>query len=111
MVISGSGRSLGRGSLITFLRLRFLSGVSVSLVLAVLLHEVGQVIHSPGAEILDRRVLGASGEQLDSGEASDRLRDIVGSGIDLGDGDLGAKTIGVEAGKLVVLRGKTVCEN
>ena len=111
MVISGSGRSLGRSSLIAFLRLRFLGGISVSLVLAVLLDEVGQVIHSPGAEILNRRVLGASGEQLDSGEASDRLRDIVGSGIDLGNGDLGAKTIGVEAGELVVLRGKTVCEN
>lgn len=111
MVISGSGRGLGRGSLVTSLRFRLLWGVSVSLVLAVLLHEVGQVIHTPGAKILNRRILGASGEQLDGGEASDRLRDIVGSGIDLGNGDLGAKTIGIEAGELVVLRGETVCES
>lgn len=111
MVISRRGRSLGRGSLITFLRLRLLRGVSVSLVLAVLLHEVGQIFHSPATKILNRRVFGASGEQLDSGKASDGLRDIVGSSIDLGNGDLGAETIGIKLGKRVVLRSETVCKS
>lgn len=69
-------RALGRGH------------VGVDAVLAAVLDEVGQVLDGAGAVVVDGAVLGAGGVQLDGGEAGDILGDVVGGGIDLGDGDL-----------------------
>ena len=111
MVTTSSGRSLslaGRG-ITASLTLLFLRGKDINLVLSVLLDEVGKVFDSPCAGVLNRRVFGTGREQLDGGEASNWVGDIVGGGIDLGDGDLGVNaSISIETGKLVILRGETI---
>lgn len=113
MVITSSGRSLslaGRG-ITASLTLLFLRGKGINLVLSVLLDEVGKVFDCPCAGIFNRRVFGTGREQLDGRESSNRIGDIVGGRIDLGDGDLGVNaSISVETGKLVILRRETIEE-
>ena len=110
MVITSSGRSLSlarRGITASLL----LCGKDINLVLSVLLDEVGKVFDSPCAGILNGRVFGTGREQLDGREASNRVRNIVRGGIDLGDGDLGVNAcISIETGKLVILRRETIEE-
>lgn len=110
MVVSSGSGSLGRSRCVTLRFLLVLGSIGINLVLAALLDELGQVLHSPRARVLNRRVLRTGGEQLDGREASDRIGDIVGSRIDLGNSDLGAKAISVETRELVILRGKTIRE-
>lgn len=86
------GRLGGSGSLLRHLRLvlglNIISYVCVNLVGTILLDEGGKVLDRAGAAVGDWRVLLASGVELDGGEALDFIRDVVGGGIDLGDGDL-----------------------
>lgn len=50
--------------------------------------ESSKVLHSAAAAVVDGSVLGASGVELDGGEALDLFRNVVGGGVDLGDGDV-----------------------
>lgn len=104
--LSGLG---GRSDLGTLLGLLGAIGQAIGLVLAVLLDEGDQVLNGTGAGVLNRRVLSTSGVKLDSGEASDGIGHIVGSGVNLGDSDLLIKLggIGVQRSKLLVLGSKT----
>ena len=103
--LSGLG---GRSDLGTLLGGLGTIGQAIDLVLAVLLDEGDQVLNGTGTGVLNRGVLSTSGVKLDSGEASDGIGHIVGSGINLGDSDLLIKLgdIGVKRSKLVVLGGK-----
>lgn len=111
ILLIGSGRLSGLGGLSDLgmlLRLLDTIGQAVHLILAVLLDESDQILDGTGTGVFDRRVLRTSGVELDSGEASDRVGHIVGSGVNLGDSDLLIKLgdIGVKRSKLVVLGGK-----
>lgn len=100
--------SLARRRCFAFGLLLVLGSIGIHLVLTVLLDKSGQVLNGPRARVLNRRVLGTSGEQLNGGEASNRVRNVVRSRIDLGDGNLRAKITAIEGSELVVLRGKTI---
>jgi hypothetical protein len=104
--LSGLG---GRSDLGTLLGLLGAIGQAIGLVLAVLLDEGDQVLNGTGTGVLNRGVLGTSGVKLDSGEASDGIGHIVGSGVNLGDSDLLIQLgdIGVQRSKLLVLGSKT----
>lgn len=114
-LVRNRGRGLlgrGVGNISALLGLLSAGGVGISLVLAVLLNELGEVLDSAGSGVLDRRVLGAGREDLDGGEALDGLGDVVGGGIDLGDSHLGGevRVLSVELSELLVLGGETVME-
>lgn len=104
-----SGLGGRRGNISTLLGLLSALGKTVNLVLAVLLDEGDEILNGAGASVLNGRVLGTSGVDLDGGEASDGVRHIVGSGINLGDGDLLVQlgNVSVQSGELVVLGSKT----
>jgi hypothetical protein len=61
---------------------------SGDLVAAVVTDELGKGLDGTSAAVLDRLVLGASLEELDGREARDVIGNVVGGGINLGDGDL-----------------------
>lgn len=75
---------------------------SGDLVAAVVADEVGQSLDGAGTVVLHGLVLGAGLEELDGGEARDVIRDVVGGGVDLGNGHLVGES-GVLGGELVVL--------
>lgn len=104
--LSGLG---GRGDLGTLLGRLGAIGQAVHLVLAVLLDEGNEVLNGTGTGVLNRGVLGTSGVELDGGEASDGIGHIVGSGVNLGHGNLliQLRDIGVQSSKLLVLGSKT----
>lgn len=104
--LSGLG---GRSDLGTLLGCLGAIGQAVHLVLAVLLDEGNEVLNGTGSGVLNRGVLGTSGVELDSGEASDGIGHIVGSGINLGHGDLlvQLRDIGVQRSKFLVLGSKS----
>ena len=58
------------------------------LVAAVVANELSKCLDGAGAAVLDGLVLGAGLEELDGREARDVIGNIVGGGINLGDGDL-----------------------
>ena len=80
-------------------------GVGVDLEFAFLADELGDVSDAAVARVFDRGVFGAGGEELDGGEARDLVRDVVGGGVDFGDGD---RVVDVEGGELFVFRCKPV---
>lgn len=84
-------------------------GVGVNAVAAVLGDELGEVLNSARAAVLNGLVLLASGEQLDGGEALDLIGNVVGGSVDLGDGNLGGVVgvLGEEGGELIVLGRET----
>ena len=103
--LSGLG---GRSDLGTLLGLLGAIGQAIGLVLAVLLNESDQVLNGTGSSVLNRGILSTSGVKLDSGEASDGIGHIIGSGVNLGDSNLliQLRDSGVQCGKLLVLRSK-----
>ena len=105
--LSGLGSSR-RSNVTTLLGLLSALSKTINLVLAVLLDEGNKVLNSTGTSVLNWGVLSTSGVDLDGGEASDGIGHIVGSGIDLGDGDLLAQlgNVGVQSGELLVLGGQ-----
>ena len=62
--------------------------VSGNLVATVLGDEGGEVLDGAGTAVLNGLTLAVGGEELDGGETLDLIGDVVGGGIDLGDGDL-----------------------
>ena len=72
------------------------------LVAAVVADELSKGLDGTGTAVLDRLVLGAGLEELDGGEARDVIGNVVGGGVNLGDGDLVGEG-GVLLGELVVL--------
>lgn len=105
-------RRRGAGHVTAFLGLLGGGGVGVSLVLAVLLDEVGKVLDSAGTGVFDGGVLATGREELDGRETLDGLGDVVGGGVDLGDGHLVGEfgVLSVELGELLVLGGEAVME-
>lgn len=83
--------------------------VGVDLVLAVVTDEVCEVLDGARASVLDWLVLSAGREKLDGREALDLVWDVVGGGIDLGDGHLGGEVLVVlvQATELVILGSET----
>lgn len=75
---------------------------SGDLVAAVVADEIGQSLDGAGTVVLHGLVLGAGLEELDGGEAGDVIGDVVGGGVDLGNGHLVGES-GVLGGELVVL--------
>jgi hypothetical protein len=63
-------------------------GVSGNLVATVLGDEGGEVLNSAGTAVLDGLTLAVGGEELDGRETLDLVGNVVGGGINLGDGDL-----------------------
>jgi hypothetical protein len=72
------------------------------LVAAVVADELGKSLDGAGTAVLDGLVLRASLEELDGGEARDVIGNVVGGGVNLGDGDLVGEGR-VLLGQLVVL--------
>ena len=70
-----------------------------------LLDELGEVLDGAVAVVLDRRALGARGEELERREAGHILWDVVGGGVDLGDRD---RVGGVQGGEFFVFGGEAV---
>jgi hypothetical protein len=66
-----------------------LGGVGVNLVGAFLLDELGEILNGAVALVCDGVGLVAGDKELEGGEALDLIRNVVGGGVDLGDGDLG----------------------
>ena len=62
--------------------------VSGNLVATVLSNESSEVLNSAGTAVLDGLTLAVGREELDGRETLDLVGNIVGGGIDLGDGDL-----------------------
>ena len=58
------------------------------LVATVVANELGKSLNGAGAAVLDGLVLGTGLEELDGREARDVIGNVVGGGINLGDGDL-----------------------
>jgi hypothetical protein len=77
------------------------------LVAAVVADELGKSLDGAGTAVLDGLVLGASLEELDGGEARDVIGNVVGGGVNLGDGDLVGES-GVLLGQLIVLGCKSL---
>lgn len=105
ILLSGLG-GLGSGGRSSVALLSLLGTLSktVNLVLAVLLDEGDKVLDGAVTSVLNGRVLGARGVDLDGREASDGVGHIVGGGVDLSDGDLLAQLgAGVESSKFLVL--------
>lgn len=112
LLLLGGGVGVGGGSGLLGLgrsrRGRHVGGVvrltngGRDLVGAVLLDELGQVFDCAGSDVLDGGVFGTSGEELDCGEALDLFGDVVGGGVDLGDGDL-VGGAGEGAGQFLIL--------
>lgn len=69
-----------------------LAHVDVGGVLAVVLDELSEVLDGAGTGVDDGFGFAAGGEQLDGGEALDLVGDVVGRGVDFGDGDLGCES-------------------
>ena len=93
----------GIAALLFFLRLNF---KSIDIVLAVLLDKVREILHCARAFIFNWGVLSAGREELNGGEASNGVGDIVGRCVDFGDGNL--RNILVKACKFLVFRGKSI---
>jgi hypothetical protein len=72
------------------------------LVAAVVADELGKSLDGAGTAVLDGLVLRAGLEELDGGEARDVIGNVVGGGVNLGDGDLVGEGR-VLLGQLVVL--------
>lgn len=81
------GFSLAIAALVVF-RLR-LSGQRINPMLAILLHEVGKILHRTRTGVFNRGILRSSREQFDSRKARDRIGDVVGCGINLSNSYLG----------------------
>ena len=80
-----------------------------SLVLAVLLDELDEILGSSGSRVGDGVLLVTSGEHLDGGEAGNVIRDIVGSSVNLGNDNLILELgSGVLGGKVIVLGGESL---
>lgn len=77
------------------------------LVAAVVADKLSESLDGAGTAVLNGLVLGAGLEELDGGEARDVIGNIVGGGVDLGDGNLVGES-GVLLGELVVLRGESL---
>jgi hypothetical protein len=75
------------------------------LVAAVVANELSKGLDGAGAAVLNGLVLGAGLEELDGGEARDVIGNVVGGGVNLGDGDLVGEGR-VLLGELVVLGGE-----
>lgn len=80
--------------------------VCIHLVATVVADESDEVLDSSRAAVLDRRGLVLGSEKLDSGEALDLIWDIVGSSVNLGDGDLG-RVRAEEGSEFLVLGSET----
>lgn len=107
LVMVGIGRSRSlrcrrHGDIASLLGLALTTGHALGLVFAVLLDKSGQVLHGARPRILNGLALGTSRVELDGREASDRIRDVVGGGVDLGNGDLLGQITRVHLGELVV---------
>jgi hypothetical protein len=96
----GSGGLLGHAVGLDALGAGILS--SGDLVAAVVADELGEGFDGASARVLHGLVLGAGLEELDGGEASDVIGNVVEGGINLGDGDLVGESR-VLLGQLVVL--------
>lgn len=96
LLVASSNRSFslggcsrrGSGNISPFFNLLRGSLKSVDFVLAVLLDEVRQILNGTGARILNGRILSTGGIEFDGRESGDGIRNVVGSSIDLGNGDL-----------------------
>ena len=75
------------------------------LVAAVVADEFGKSLNGAGTGVLNGLVLGTGLEELDCGEARDVIGNVVGGGVNLGDGDLVGEGR-VLLGQLIVLGGK-----
>jgi len=75
------------------------------LVAAVVANELSEGLDGAGAAVLNGLVLGAGLEELNGGEARDVIGNVVGGGVNLGDGDLVGEGR-VLLGELVVLGGE-----
>lgn len=111
-LLAGLGGSLGLlGELLSAL-LDGIGGLGEDtggLVGAVLLDELQQVLDGAGAGVVNGSVLLASGEELDGGEALDLIGNVVGGGVNLGDGhELGELRRGESLAKLLVLGSKSL---
>jgi hypothetical protein len=106
--LGGLFGSRGGGNIATSISLGGL-GVGVDLVLAVLLDEVGKILDGSGPGVVNRDIFGTGGEELDSWEALDLLGDVVGGGINLGDGHFGreVRVLSVESTEGIVFGSKT----
>jgi hypothetical protein len=106
-ILSGL-RSRGRSNVTTLLGLLSAVSKTINLVLAVLLNEGNKILNGTRTSVLNRGILSTSGVDLDGGEASDGIGHIVGSGVDLGDGDFLVElgNVGVQSSELLVLGGK-----
>jgi hypothetical protein len=103
--LSGGRGLFGHFRLLVLFSLLGLTGLNV--VRTVLLDEVGEVLNGAGAAVLNRGVLGTSREQLDGRETLDLDGDVVGGGVNLGDGhQLGELSGGVQSGEFLVLGGE-----
>lgn len=104
------GRRWRGGDIATFLGLLGAGGKAVNLVLSVLLNEVDKILDGPGAIVFNGGILGTGRIQADGGESGNRIRHIIGSGIDLRNGDLGCEVrdVSIEACELIKFRSKAV---
>lgn len=86
-----------------------LAGPGVDAVGTLLRDELGEVLDRARATVLDGLVLLAGAEQLDGGETSNLVGNIIGSSVNLGDLDLLLEVglVLVEVSELVVLGGET----
>jgi hypothetical protein len=100
LLLTGGGGSL-LGTLL-------LNG-DLSVVLAVLLDEVGEILDGTRALVSNGSVLGAGGVELDSRETLDLIGDVVQGGVNLGDDNLVLELrSGVLGGKVVILGSKSL---
>lgn len=99
----GSGGLLGHAVSLDALSAGILS--SGDLVAAVVANELSEGLDRSSATVLDGLVLGAGLEELDGREASNVIGNVVGGGVNLGNGDLVGES-GVLLSKLVVLGGQ-----
>jgi hypothetical protein len=75
------------------------------LVAAVVANKLSKGLNGAGAAVLDGLVLGAGLEELDGRETRDVIGNVVGGGVNLGDGDLVGEGR-VLLGKLIILGGE-----
>ncbi len=107
--LGGRRRLLAHGIRIRHFRLSrlVLALHHIDLVFAVFLDEGGEILDGAGAAVDDGLGFGAGGEELDGWEAGDFVGNIVGGGVDFGNGNLGGVAGGVHGGEFFVFGGKT----